>query len=102
VQDATTKPAFDAIQAEALARQHYLSAGYTDHLGELLRSRYVTIDITGPVDETPIYRDAWQLAFRYTPAKPEPDTVYGYIAYIDGKTGDPLPGCDKFGAGIIN
>lgn len=102
LEDASGKPNIELAEAEQIARKHYAdmrpSPGYTESLGELRLSRYVRVDITGPQADVAIYRDAWHLMFLKVLDNPSPDHAQGYNVFIDGESGEILPGCENLWA----
>lgn len=101
--DATSKPTVPLADAEKAAREHFEqvqrtspAASIAGTLGEIASSRYINVDISGPTSDMAFYRDAWYLSFTRLPDKPSPGTTYRFFVFIDGATGQVLPGCDGF------
>jgi hypothetical protein len=114
--DATTEPAkgrpkFTKEQVEAFVRQNYVAVGHPGRITELQVSEYILVDPGGPDDHRGLKVEAWRLSFKHEPLgyTPSPTPIpgqldwgpwYGYRAYVDGKTGQLLPGCEKFSMAI--
>jgi hypothetical protein len=112
--DETTEPAkgqpkISKEEAEAYVRQNYTSVGHQGRITELVAAEYILIDPGARDDNRGLKREAWQLTFKHEPSgytppptplpdRPDWNTTFWYVAYVDGETGLILPGCEKFGA----